>query len=164
VNPDHVSRPRALLRHPRPSIDPFDKLFWVIARRVWSDWKHSLIVTPETVVRWHRTGFRMYCRLISRVRRQVGRRPAPKEVRELIFRMVVENPSWGAPRIHGELLILGFEVSERTISRWMKESAERSRPRQALASLPSQPSGSDCRHGFLHGANDYVRLFLRHQS
>jgi hypothetical protein len=79
-------------RHPRPSIDPFDKLFWVIARRVWSDWKRSLlIVTPETVVRWHRTGFRMYWRRISRVRKRVGRRPAPKEVRELIFRMVVER-------------------------------------------------------------------------
>src|SRR4030095_14573091 len=82
-------------RHSRPSINPFDKLFWVIARRVWSAWKHSLIiVTPETVVRWHRTGFRMYWRLISRVRRQVGRRPISKEVRELIFRMVVKNPSW----------------------------------------------------------------------
>jgi hypothetical protein len=112
-------------RHPRPSLGPFDKLFWVIARRVWSAWKQSLIiVTPETVVRWHRTGFRMYWRLISRVRRQVGRSPTPKEVRELIFRTVVENPSWGVPRIHGELLMLGFELSERTISRWMNERRE----------------------------------------
>ena len=110
-------------RHPRPSLGPFDKLFWVITRRVWSAWKDSLIlVTPETVVRWHRTGFRMYWRLISRVRRQVGRRQTPKEVRELIFRMVVENPTWGAPRIHGELLMLGFDVSERTISRWMNRA------------------------------------------
>ena len=109
--------------HPRPSLGPFDKLFWVIARRVWSAWKQSLIiVTPETVVRWDRTGFRMYWRLISRVRRQVGRRPTPKEIRELIFRMVVENSTWGAPRIHGELLMLGFDVSERTISRWMKRA------------------------------------------
>src|SRR5438046_4418691 len=88
-------------RHPRPSLGPFDKLFWVIARRViarrvWSTWKESLIiVTPETVVRWHRTGFRMYWRLISRVRTEVGRRPTPKEVRELIFRMVADNPTWG---------------------------------------------------------------------
>src|SRR5271156_6475145 len=68
-------------RHPRPSLGLFDKLFWVIARRVWSAWKESLIiVTPETVVRWHRTGFRMYWRLISRVRAQVGRRPTPKQV------------------------------------------------------------------------------------
>src|SRR6266852_2054895 len=110
-------------RHPRPSLGLFDKLFWVLARRVWSAWKESLIiVTPETVVRWHRTGFRMYWRLISRVRREVGRRPTPKEVRELIFRMVADNPTWGAPRIHGELLMLGFELSERTISRWMKRA------------------------------------------
>jgi putative transposase len=64
----------------------------------------------------------MYWRLISRVRTQVGRRPTSKEVRELILRMVVENPSWGAPRIHGELRMLGFELSERTISRWMKRA------------------------------------------
>src|SRR5260370_26500172 len=81
-------------RHPRPSLGLLDKLFWVIARRVWSAWKQPLIiVTPETVVRWHRTGFCMYWRLISRVRRQVGRKPTSKEVRELIFRMVVENPT-----------------------------------------------------------------------
>jgi putative transposase len=110
-------------RHPRPSLGLFDKLFWVITRRVWSAWKQSLIiVTSETVVRWHRTGFRMYWRLISRVRREVGRRRTPKEVRELVFRMVADNPNWGAPRIHGELLMLGFDLSERTISRWMKRA------------------------------------------
>jgi len=111
-------------RHPRPNLALFDKLFWVIARRMWSSWKESLlIVTPETVVRWYRTGFRMYWRLISRVRTQVGRSPTPKGVRELIFRMVADNPTWGAPRIHGELLMLGFELSERTISRWMKRAS-----------------------------------------
>src|SRR6266446_5447884 len=110
-------------RHPRPSLDLFDKLFWIIARRVWSAWKQSLIiVTPETIVRWHRTGFCMYWRLICRVRRQAGRRPTPKEVRELIFQMVAENPTWGARRIHGELRMLGFDLSERTISRWMKRA------------------------------------------
>ena len=70
------------------------------------------MVTPETVVRWHRAGFRLYWSLISQVRRQVGRKPLSKEVRDLIFQMVVENSSWGAPRIHGELLMLGFDVSE----------------------------------------------------
>jgi putative transposase len=110
-------------RNPRPSLGLFDKLFWVVVRRFWSEWKQALIVvTPETVVRWHRTGFCMYWRLISRVRAQVGRRRTPKEVRELIFRMVAENSSWGAPRIHGELLMLGFDLSERTISRWMKRA------------------------------------------
>src|ERR1700737_3335561 len=110
-------------RHRRPSLGLLDKFFWVVVRRFWSGWKQALlVVTPETVVRWHRTGSRMYWRLISRVRTQVGRRRTPKEVRELIFQMVAENPTWGAPRIHGEPLMLGFGLSERTISRWMKRA------------------------------------------
>ena len=64
----------------------------------------------------------MFWRLISRARRQVGRKQTPKEIRELIFQMVVENPTWRAPRIHGELCMLGFDLSERTISRWMKRA------------------------------------------
>jgi hypothetical protein len=110
-------------QHPKPRVGLLDKLFWVAVRRVWSGWKQSLIVvTPETVVRWHRAGFRLYWRLISRARTQVGRRQTSREVRELIFRMAVENPTWGAPRIHGELLMLGFDLCERTISRWMKRA------------------------------------------
>jgi putative transposase len=98
-------------------------LFLVLAYRFWSDWKKSLlVVTPETVVRWHRAGFRLYWTLISKVKKQVGRKRLSKEVRDLIFRMVAENPTWGAPRIHGELLMLGFAVSERSISRWMKRA------------------------------------------
>jgi putative transposase len=77
----------------------------------------SLVVTPETVVRWHRAGFRLYWSGISKVRKQIGRKKLSTEVRELIFRMVAENSTWGAPRIHGELLMLGFDVSERSISR-----------------------------------------------
>jgi hypothetical protein len=92
-------------------------------QQFWSTWKQALIVvTPETVVRWHRAGFRFYWRLISRVRRPAGRRRISKEVRDLIYRMVAENPSWGAPRIHGELLMLGLDLSERTVSRWMKRA------------------------------------------
>src|SRR5712664_2157526 len=99
---------------------PSRQAFWVAVRRFWSGWQQSLIaVRPETVVRWHRGGFHLYWKLICKVRRPVGRRQTSKEVQELIFRMVVENPTWGAPRIHGELLMLGFDVSERTISRWI---------------------------------------------
>ncbi len=79
-------------------------------------------------MRWHRGGFRLYWKLISKVRRPVGRRQTSKEVQELIFRMVVENPTWGAPRIHGELLMLGLDVSERTISRWMKRAPRDPKP------------------------------------
>jgi hypothetical protein len=110
-------------RHPRPKLSPLDKLFWALACQFWSAWKQALlVVTPETVVRWHRAGFRLYWSLISRVRRRVGRKKVSKEVRDLIFQMVAENSTWGAPRIHGELRMLGFDVSERTISRWMKRA------------------------------------------
>src|ERR1039458_10438626 len=79
-------------RHPRPMLNVFDKLFWIVLHRFWSKWKQALIVvTPETVVRWHRAGFRLYWKLISKVRIQVGRKQTPKEVRQLIFRMVAEN-------------------------------------------------------------------------
>jgi putative transposase len=116
-------------RHPRPRLGIFDKLFWVLTRRLWSRWKNALVVvTPETVIRWHRAGFRLYWKLLSKVRRPIGRRQTPKQVRELIFRMVGENPIWGAPRIHGELLMLGFDVSERSISRWMKRAPRHPEP------------------------------------
>ena len=92
-------------KRPRPRLGTVDKLFWVVLRKVWSGWKRSLIlVTPETVVRWHRTGFRLYWRWISRRQKALGRKPISREVRELIFRMAAENPTWGAPRIHGEML------------------------------------------------------------
>ena len=110
-------------QRPRPRIAALDKLFWVLARRLWSGWKQALIiVSPDTVVRWHRAGFALYWRAISRARRVFGRKRISKDVRDLIFRMVDENPTWGAPRIHGELLMLGFDVSERTISRWMRRA------------------------------------------
>jgi hypothetical protein len=93
-------------------------------------------VTPETVVRWHRAGFRLYWSFISKVRKQVGRNGLSKEVKDLIFRMVAENPTWGGPRIHGELLMLGFDVSERSISRWMKRAPRDPEPgRRWLAFL-----------------------------
>jgi len=110
-------------KRPRPRLSSVDRLFWVVLRRVWPGWKRSLIlVTPETVVRWHRTGFRLYWSWISRAQKAVGRKPISREVRELIFRMVAENPTWGAPRIHGEMLKLGFDISERTVSRWVKRA------------------------------------------
>jgi putative transposase len=118
-------------RQDRPTLLPFDKLFWMLACRFWSEWKKSLlVVTPETVVRWHRAGFRLYWSLISKARKRVGRKKLSTDVRELIFRMVAENPTWGAPRIHGELLMLGFDVSERTISRWMKRAPRDPQPAQ----------------------------------
>ena len=103
-------------RHPQPRFACSDRLLWVILRRIWSGWKQALIlVQPETVARWHRAGFKLYWTWISRHRTQSGRKCVSRELRELIFRMVAENTTWGAPRIHGELKMLGFDVSERTV-------------------------------------------------
>ena len=126
-------------KRPRRRLGILDKLFWVVLRRVWSGWRRSLIlVTPDTVVRWHRAGFRLYWNWISRAGHAVGRKPVGREVRELIFRMVAENPTWGAPRIHGALLKLGFDLSERSVSRWM-QSPESSRCWEALADVSQKP-------------------------
>jgi transposase InsO family protein len=70
----------------------------------------------------------MYWRAISGTRKIFGRKRTSKEVRDLIFRMIAENSRWGAPRIHGELLMLGFDVSERTISRWMRRAPRDQEP------------------------------------
>ena len=75
------------------------------------------IIQPETVIRWHRAGFRCYWRWKSRARG--GRPPIEADLRALIRQMSVDNPLWGAPRIHGELLKLGFEVAQSTVARYM---------------------------------------------
>jgi putative transposase len=116
-------------RHPQPRCSASDKLFWVALQRLWPGWKKALIlVQPETVVRWHRSGFKLYWTWLSRHRTRVGRKCITKELRELIIRMVAENPTWGAPRIHGELKMLGFDVSERSVLRWMRKAPRSPEP------------------------------------
>src|SRR6202048_1099420 len=78
------------------------------------------IVQPETVIRWHRTGFRLYWRWKSRSRG--GRPRIPWEIRHLIREMSLANRLWGAPRIHGELLKLGIEVAQSTVAKYMAKS------------------------------------------
>ena len=96
-----------------------DRLFWVVLSRLWSGWRDILvIVKPETVIGWHRKGFRRFWTRKSR-RGKPGRPPVSSEFRGLIRRMSRENPLWGAPRIHGELRMLGFEVSEAAVSKYM---------------------------------------------
>jgi putative transposase len=97
----------AVLKVRQPRFAACDKLFWVKLCRLWPGWKQALIlVRPETVVGWHRAGFKLYWKWLSRHRARAGRRCVSKELRELIFRMLAENLTWGAPRIHGELRML----------------------------------------------------------
>src|SRR5260370_37336275 len=86
-----LSRP-----HPRPRLTSVDRFFWVILRRVWARWTEALIIVKrDTVVAWHRRGFRLFWRFRSRVRRQVGRPRTQQDTRDLIRRMAAENPTWG---------------------------------------------------------------------
>jgi len=125
-------------RRPQARLAASDRLFWVLLRRCWSGWKKALIlVHPETVVRWHRAGFKVYWTWLSRHRARPGRKRVTPELRELIFRMVAENPSWGAPRIHGELTMLGFDVSERTVLRWMRRAPRSAEPAKRWAAFLS---------------------------
>jgi putative transposase len=125
-------------RCPLPKLGTTDKLFWVMLRRMWLGWKLALVlVQPETVVGWHRAGFKLYWKWLSRHRTCAGRKPIGKDLRELIFRMVAENQTWGAPRIHGELKMLGFDVSERTVLRWMRKAPRSSEPAKSWAAFLS---------------------------
>lgn len=108
------------------------------AALAWPGWKQALIlVQPETVVRWHEAGFKWYWTWLSRHRTRMGRTCVSNELRNLIFRMVAENPTWGAPRIHGELKMLGFDISERTVLRWMRKAPRNPEPAKRWAAFLS---------------------------
>ncbi len=109
-----------VLQKRRPRLGLTDRAFWVVLRHVWAGWSDAVvIVKPETVIGWHRAGFALYWKWLSRRRRSPGRAAVRREVQDLVRRMAREN-GWGAPRIHGELLKLGFRVSERTVSRYLR--------------------------------------------
>ena len=116
-------------KRPRPVLNCLDRLFWTTLRRRWSRWADVLlIVKPETVIGWHRAGFRLYWRWRSRPR--AGRPQISEEIRVLIRRLAQENPEWGAPRIHGELQKLGFVLSERSVARYLRRLRRRGDPAQ----------------------------------
>jgi putative transposase len=95
-----------------------DRLLWVWLSRLWRGWRSALvIVKPETVIAWHRLGFRLYWSWRSR--HPLGRPTVSRAVIDLIRKMSLANPRWGAPRIHGELLKLGFHLSEATVAKYM---------------------------------------------
>lgn len=100
----------------RPQIIDRDRVFWVLLSRSWSGWRNTLyIVQPDTVVRWHKRAFKLYWRYKFRLA-QPGRPPIDADIKALVLKLADANSLWGAPRIHGELLKLGIEVSERTVS------------------------------------------------
>jgi putative transposase len=86
-------------KHSRSCFNVSDRIFWVLLQRFWSGWRKALvIVQPSTVIGWHRTGFKLYWKWISRKHVRVGRKPTSCELREMILRMIAENRTWGAPR------------------------------------------------------------------
>src|SRR5260370_12448442 len=106
----------------RPKLTSPDRTLWAWLCEVWIDWRSSLvIVKPETVIGWHREGFRLLW--TWKVRHgQPGRRAVSKEIRQLIRKMSRENPLWGAPRIHGELLKLGIDIGETSVGKYIVRS------------------------------------------
>jgi putative transposase len=95
-----------------------DRLLWVWLSRVCTGWRAALIIVkPETVIAWHRRGLRAFWTWKSR--RRAGRPTVPADIRALIRRMCDANPLLGAPRIHGELLKLGIDISQGTVAKYM---------------------------------------------
>ena len=103
----------------RPKLRPADRFLWAWLCTVWQDWKSGVfIMQASTVVGWHRNGFRLFWSWKIR-RGKPGRPSVPKQVRELIRTMSRENPLWGVPRIHGELLKLGIQIGETSVGKYL---------------------------------------------
>jgi len=99
-------------RSKRPRFGRLDRAFWLWLSNRWSGWRQALyLVRPETVIRWHRQGFRAFWTWKSH-RGRPGRPLVGSEIADLVRTMALANPLWGAPRIHGELLKLGLDVSQ----------------------------------------------------
>jgi hypothetical protein len=125
----------------RPCFRPWDRLFWILFSRWWPQWRDSLIIVPpETVLRWRREGWSSLWRYRSPSRWRGGRPRVSSEVRHLIAQMARENFLWGAPRIHGELLMLGFNISQATVSRYLPAPGRR--PKQSWRTFLRNQAGA----------------------
>jgi putative transposase len=108
----------------RPRLRRRDRLFWTVLSRCWTGWQNVLlIVSPETAVRWHRQGFKLYWRWKSRGR--PGRPAVSADIRRLIRQMARDNATWGAPRIASELRLLGHAVADSTVAKYMPTRGQR---------------------------------------
>src|SRR5262245_24759898 len=122
----------------QPRLRDRDRLFWIALKKIWKDWRSALeFVQPETVTGWQRTRLKRYWRKLSQSK-EPGRPRVDSEIRKLVRTMAGANPIWGAPRIHGELLKLGFEISERTVSRLMPKGRK---PMQTWMTFPRNHVG-----------------------
>jgi putative transposase len=109
----------------RPRLARRDRILWVWLSRLWTGWRSSLIIVrPATVLAWHRQGFQLYWRWKSKGS-AVGRPKLDAEIRRLIRRMARENPTWGRRRIQAELALLGYEVAELTVAKYMLRPSPR---------------------------------------
>jgi hypothetical protein len=132
----------------RPRLRQVDRLLWVLVSRLWPNWRRAIqIVTPDTVVRWHRRAFALAWSWRSR-RRRPGRLALAADLRRLIRQMQTANPLWGAPRIHGELRKLGIEIAQTTVAKYLARDRRRHGPssqtwRTFLANHVSQLASID---------------------
>ena len=103
----------------RPKLTAADRGLWALLSKVWAGWRCALvIVKPETVIAWHRNGFRLFW--TWKVRHgKPGRPPVPKDIRDLIRKVSRENPFWGAPRIHANRSKLGIDIGETSVSKYV---------------------------------------------
>lgn len=151
-------------KSPRPRLRLSDRLFWVALSRLFAGWRSWLvIVKPDTVVSWHKAGYRLFWRWKSRSR--PGRPKVPRNVQGLIRRIASENPLWGVPRIQAELRLLGHDLAESTVAKYVKRP--RKPPSQTWTTFLA--NHSDCLAAIdfftvptVTFRNLYVFLILRH--
>jgi putative transposase len=141
-------------RSQRVRLTPMDRFLWVCLSRTWTDWRAALLVRPQTVIAWHRQGFRLFWRWKSR---RAGRPTVPAEVRALIRTMSEDYPLWGAPRIHGEILKLGVDASQATVA---KDMVRRGRP-PSQTHVPGESCSADRGGRFLCCADRDISAAVR---
>src|SRR6201993_2208307 len=118
---------------------------------------HALaVLKPDTVINWHRAGFRSYWRWRSR--RRGGRPTLPTEIRKLIREMSIANPLWGAPRIHGELLKLGIDIGQTSVTKYIAQ--RRDPPSQGWRNVPSQSCRRHRRDGSVRRADNLISMIV----
>jgi hypothetical protein len=145
---------------PRPRLQDRDRRFWLVMRAVHEGWTDCLhLVQPDTVIRWHRRTWRRYWWRKSR-RRRPGRPAIGYELMHLIWRMQRENPTWGTPRITSELLLLGHDIGESTVSRYMKKIRDPDKAQKWSTFLRNHVKGLAACDFFVVPTVFFQRLFV----